>query len=66
MTDSAKENKVSFFDGGKAEWNKIIWPAKDQLTKQTIAVIAVTVVVGVIISLLDTALQYGVNLLSTM
>lgn len=66
MTDSAKENKVSFFDGVKAEWNKIIWPAKDQLTKQTIAVIAVTVVVGVIISLLDTALQYGVNLLSTM
>ncbi len=66
MADSAKENKVSFFDGVKAEWNKIIWPAKDQLTKQTIAVIAVTVVVGVIISLLDTALQYGVNLLSTM
>ncbi len=64
MADSAKENKISFFDGVKAEWNKIIWPSKDQLTKQTIAVVAVTVVVGVIISLLDTALQYGVNLLS--
>lgn len=64
MADSAKENKVSFFDGVKAEWGKIIWPGKDQLTKQTIAVIVTTVVVGVIISLLDTALQYGVNLLS--
>ncbi len=64
MADSAKENKVSFFDGVKAEWGKIIWPNKDQLTKQTIAVIITTIIVGVIISLLDTALQYGVNLLS--
>ena len=64
MADSAKENKVSFFDGVKAEWGKIIWPGKDQLTKQTIAVIVTTVVVGVIISLLDTALQYGVSFLS--
>ncbi len=64
MADSAKENKVSFFDGVKAEWGKIIWPNKDQLTKQTIAVIITTILVGVIISLLDTALQYGVNMLS--
>ncbi|MBR5359781.1 MAG: preprotein translocase subunit SecE [Lachnospiraceae bacterium] len=64
MADSAKENKISFFDGVKAEWGKIIWPNKDQLTKQTIAVVIVTIVVGVVISLLDTALQYGVNLLS--
>ena len=64
MADSAKENKVSFFDGVKAEWSKIIWPGKEQLTKQTIAVVVTTVIVGIIISLLDTALQYGVNLLS--
>jgi preprotein translocase subunit SecE len=64
MADSAKENKVSFLDGVKAEWGKIVWPNKDQLTKQTVAVIITTIVVGVIISLLDTALQYGVNLLS--
>ena len=64
MADSVKENKPSFFDGVKAEWNKIIWPDKDQLTKQTVAVVIVTIVVGVVISLLDTALQYGVNLLS--
>ena len=64
MADAAKENKVSFLDGVKAEWGKIVWPNKDQLTKQTVAVIITTIVVGVIISLLDTALQYGVNLLS--
>ena len=64
MADSVKENKPSFFDGVKAEWNKIIWPDKDQLTKQTVAVIAVTIVLGLVIALLDTALQYGVSLLS--
>ncbi len=64
MADSAKENKVSFLDGVKAEWGKIVWPNRDQLTKQTVAVIITTIVVGVIISLLDIALQYGVNLLS--
>jgi preprotein translocase subunit SecE len=64
MADSVKENKPSFFDGVKAEWNKIIWPDKDQLTKQTVAVIAVTIVLGLVIALLDTGLQYGVNLLS--
>ena len=65
MADSAKkDNKPSFWSGVKAEWNKITWPSKDQLTKQTIAVIVVTIVMGVLITLLDTGLQYGVNLLS--
>ncbi|MBP9997543.1 MAG: preprotein translocase subunit SecE [Lachnospiraceae bacterium] len=58
------ENKPSFFDGVKAEFGKISWPAKDQLTKQSIAVVIITVIVGLIITLLDTGLQYGVNLLS--
>ena len=65
MGDSAKnENKPSFWDGVKSEFAKISWPGKDQLTKQTIAVVAITIVIGVVITLLDTALQYGVNLLS--
>ena len=65
MANSAKkENKPSFWTGVKAEWNKITWPNKDQLTKQTIAVIVITVVLGIVITLLDTGLQYGVNLLS--
>jgi len=65
MANSAKnENKPSFWTGVKAEWNKITWPGKDQLTKQTIAVISITIVLGIVITLLDTLLQYGVNLLS--
>ncbi len=61
---TSNENKPSFFDGVKAEFKKISWPGREQLTKQSIAVIVVTIIVGLVITLLDTGLQYGVNLLS--
>ena len=38
-----KEKKTPFFKGLKAEFNKIIWPDKDALVKQTTAVVAVSV-----------------------
>lgn len=66
MADNAKLEKApktSWFDGLKAEFSKIIWLAKESLVKQTTAVIAVSVVVGLIITLLDTFIQYGVDFL---
>lgn len=63
-SSTKKENKPSFFEGVKAEWGKITWPAKEQLTKQSIAVIVTTIVVGIVITVLDFGLQYGVSLLS--
>ena len=56
-----KENKQSFFKGVKAEFKKIIWPNREELTKQTIAVIVISVLTGVIIAVLDMVLQYGLN-----
>ena len=53
----------SWFTGLKAEFNKIIWPEKQSLVRQTTAVIAVSVVLGLIIALLDFAIQYGVDFL---
>ncbi len=67
MGDSAKTDKApkaSFWKGVKAEFNKISWPAKDALIKQSIAVTAISIVLGLIITLLDTLLQYGVNFLT--
>ena len=61
-----KAPKTSRFDGVKAEFNKIAWPAKDKLVKQTAAVVAVSVVVGLIISILDSLIQYGVNFLVSL
>ena len=65
MASSTKnENKPSFFEGVKSEWNKITWPAKEQLTKQSIAVVITTIILGIVITVLDFGLQYGVSLLS--
>lgn len=58
-----KAPKTSFFDGLKVEFKKINWPTKDTLVKQTAAVVAVSVAVGLIISLMDSIIQYGINFL---
>ena len=71
MGDSAKtakapkkENKTSFFKGVKAEFKKISWPDKTKLFKQSVAVVCISVVLGLLISVLDTIIQYGVNFLT--
>ena len=58
--------KPSFFKGVKAEFKKITWPDKSSLMKQTVAVISVSVVVGVVIAIMDFFIQYGVNILLTL
>ena len=55
--------KTSWFDGLKSEFRKIIWPDRESVTKQTIAVVAVSVVVGILIAVIDTAVKYGVDFL---
>lgn len=68
MADSAKTDKkaVKFFDGVKAEFRKISWPDKDSLLKQSVAVVAISLVVGAIIAMLDFGLQYGVDFITTL
>ncbi|MCQ2548409.1 MAG: preprotein translocase subunit SecE [Lachnospiraceae bacterium] len=60
-----KDKKLeTFFKGLKAEFKKISWPDKDDLLKQSVAVVCVSVVLGLIIALLDMVMQYGVNFLA--
>ena len=70
MGDSAKSGGASkitkFWNGVKAEFKRITWPTRDDLIKQTIAVVAVSVVVGALITILDFGLQYGVDFLTTL
>lgn len=58
-----KAPKTSWFTGLKAEFKKIIWPDRQSVVRQTIAVISVSVVAGLIISLIDWVAQHGVNFL---
>ena len=42
-----------FFSGVKAEYSKIIFPNTEDLNKQTIATLIVSVVIGVLIFVID-------------
>jgi len=55
--------KKSWFDGLKAEFRKIIWPTREDIQKETTAVVVVSVILGVIIALLDFIVQHGVDIL---
>ncbi len=65
MGDSANNvPKIKFFDGVKAEFKKISWTDKQSLFKQTIAVVSVSVILGLIITIFDTVIKYGINFLT--
>lgn len=69
MGDSAKTDKAqkpSFFKGVKTEFKKISWPGKDDIWKQSVAVVCISVVAGAIIAILDFMLQYGIDFLTTL
>ena len=66
MAESAKKEKApkkSWIKGLKSEFNKIIWTDKKTLVRQTVAVVSITSILGVIISVLDSAVLQFINLL---
>ena len=67
MGDSAeKQSGLSFFRGVKAEFKKVVWPDRKSTFKQSVAVVAISVVVGVIIAIIDYIAKYGVNFLTSI
>ena len=66
-----KEKKVkkSFFKSTKAELKKVIWPNFKQLSNNTIAVISIVVIIGLIVFLLDLGFEgltsFGIEKLKT-
>ncbi len=60
---SEKSNEKSWFQGLQSEFNKITWTSRDDLVKQTIAVVVITAIVAVIIAILDSGILAGINLL---
>ena len=58
-----KAKKTSWFKGLKAEFEKIIWPHKKTLAKQTVAVTACSIVLGAIIAVVDVIVKYGIDFL---
>jgi len=55
-----------FFAGVKAEFTKIIWPTKDDIIKQTTAVVIVSVICCALIAVLDYAFEYGMDFITSI
>ncbi len=68
MEESTKKskNKRSFWKGVRTEFKKITWPDKDSLIKQSVAVVCVSVALGVLIALLDFGIQHGIEFITTL
>ena len=63
MGQTEKTPKQSWFSGLKQEFKKISWTDRKSVGKQTIAVVSVSIVVGLIIAVMDWIIQYGVDFL---
>lgn len=59
--NTKKALKKSYWKGLQAEYKKIIWPDKETVAKQTGAVVAVAIALGLIIAALDTIIVTGLH-----
>jgi preprotein translocase subunit SecE len=55
MAEEKKQGKKSWSKGLKNEFDKIIWTDKKTLSKQTTAVIVISAIICVLITLIDSA-----------
>ena len=62
-TASKGKEKKSFFKGLKAEFGKVIWPAREAVGRETAVVVACSVALGLIIALLDLIIKFGLSFL---
>ena len=58
--------KTEFKQDVKTEFKKIIWPDRDTLGRQLLAVVCVTVVMGILIAVIDFGAQNLINLITTI
>ena len=60
--NNKKEKKSSsFFSETKAEFKKITWPSRKVLTKQTVTVIFISIIVGAIIYGYDFLINFAIE-----
>lgn len=55
------DKKASKFAALKAEFAKIFWPDKTSIGRQTVAVVLVTAIMGVLIVFFDMIIQFGLD-----
>ena len=60
-SNKSKGSVKKWFAGLKAEFKRIIWPTKASVIRQTVVVTVITVILGVLISLIDQLIQFGLD-----
>lgn len=58
-----KAPKKNWTKGLQAEFKRIVWPDKQTLVKQTVAVVSITAVLGVFIAVIDSGILQLLNLI---
>lgn len=53
--------KVGFFKRVKTEFKKIVWPSRGDVAKESFVVVIAAIVLGLIISVVDLLLNYGID-----
>ena len=62
--DKAKQAGAGgFFKGVRTEFGKIIWPGRDTMVKQLIAVVCATTITALLIAVLDYGAQNLIDIL---
>ena len=56
--------RKTFWKGIKEEFHKIIWEKPKTVAKQVVVVVATTIVIGVVISLIDLGIQALIRLIA--
>ena len=60
-SNKSKGSVKKWFAGLKAGLKRIIWPTKASVIRQTVVVTVITVILGVLISLIDQLIQFGLD-----
>ena len=62
MQGEKKSGLSSFVSGLETEFKKIVFPKREDIIKQSIATIAISVLIGMLITGLDIAMKWGLGL----
>jgi len=63
MAAAKKSKFTGFFKEIFQELKKVVWPTREQLTKNTLTVITVCIIIGILIWFFDWGLSSLINLL---
>lgn len=61
MSERKNSGLQDFFKGLKTEYNKIIFPTRQDIIKETTATIVVSLLVGALIAVLDLIMKTGLG-----